>query len=139
MQYPISSGTSLAAVPPSPGRRGGTRARQIGRGLIAVLGLLVVLGLVGTVYESVAEAADVQASPLPGQMIDVGGHSLYINCVGTGTPTVVIDAGWGDSSGAWSSWVQAGRGQDYPGVHVRPGGNGLQRTRSAAAHRRALR
>ena len=41
-------------------------------------------------------------------MIDVGGHSLYINCVGTGTPTVVIDAGWGDSSGAWSSWVQPG-------------------------------
>jgi pimeloyl-ACP methyl ester carboxylesterase len=72
------------------------------------LGLLVVLGLVGTVYESVAEAADVQAYPPPGQMIDVGGHSLYINCVGTGTPTVVIDAGWGDSSGAWSSWVQPG-------------------------------
>src|SRR5438105_13503552 len=108
MQHPMSSGTSLAAAPPSLSRRGRTRARRIGRGLIAVLGLLVVLGLVGTVYESVAEAADVRAYPPPGQMIEVGGHSLYINCVGTGTPTVVIDAGWGDSSGAWSSWVQPG-------------------------------
>jgi pimeloyl-ACP methyl ester carboxylesterase len=67
-----------------------------------------VLGLVGAVYESVAEAADVRAYPPPGQMIDVGGHSLHINCVGSGSPTVVIDAGWGDSSGAWSSWVQPG-------------------------------
>src|SRR6266852_221780 len=106
MQHPMSSGTSLAVAPPSFAHRGRTRARQLGRGLIAVLGLLVVLGLVGTMDESVAEAADVRAYPPPGQMIDVGGHSLHINCVGTGTPTVVIDAGWGDSSGAWSSWVQ---------------------------------
>src|SRR6266852_1362840 len=108
MQHPMSSGTSLAVAPPSFAHRGRTRARQLGRGLIAVLGLLVVLGLVGTMDESVAEAADVRAYPPPGQMIDVGGHSLHINCVGTGTPTVVIDAGWGDSSGAWSSWVQPG-------------------------------
>ena len=39
-------------------------------------------------------------------MIDVGGHSLHINCVGAGTPTVVIEAGLGDSSISWSSWVQ---------------------------------
>ena len=58
------------------------------------------------VYESVAEAADARAYPAPGRMIDVGGHRLHINCIGTGTPTVVIDAGWGDSSVAWSSWVQ---------------------------------
>src|SRR5207245_5629287 len=89
-------------------RRGRTRARQIGRGLIGVLGLLVLLGLIGAVYESVAEAADARAYPPPGQMIDVGGHRLHINCVGTGSPTVVIDAGWGDSSGPWSSWVQPG-------------------------------
>jgi len=66
----------------------------------------VAVSLAGAVYESVAEAADVRAYPPPGRMVDVGGHRLHINCVGTGTPTVVIDAGWGDASGAWSSWVQ---------------------------------
>ncbi|HEU5087057.1 MAG TPA: alpha/beta hydrolase [Roseiflexaceae bacterium] len=39
-------------------------------------------------------------------MVDVGGYRLHINCVGTGSPTVVIDAGWGDWSASWSSWVQ---------------------------------
>jgi pimeloyl-ACP methyl ester carboxylesterase len=103
---PLTS--SPAAAPPSLKRRGRSRASQIGRGLIGVLGLLVVLGLVGAIYESVAEAADMRAYPPPGRMIDVGGYRLHINCTGTGSPTVVIDAGWGDSSGAWSSWVQPG-------------------------------
>jgi pimeloyl-ACP methyl ester carboxylesterase len=39
-------------------------------------------------------------------MVDVGGYRLHINCTGTGSPTVVIDAGLGDWSASWSSWVQ---------------------------------
>lgn len=80
--------------------------QRIGRGLLGVLGVVVVLGLSGTAYESMAEAADARDYPPPGQMVDVGGYRLHINCIGTGSPTVIIDAGWGDSSGAWSSWVQ---------------------------------
>jgi pimeloyl-ACP methyl ester carboxylesterase len=70
----------------------------------------VLLGLstLGALYESAAEAADVRAFPPPGRMVDVGGHRLHIDCVGTGSPTVVIDAGWMDWSTTWSSWVQPG-------------------------------
>lgn len=32
-------------------------------------------------------------APLPGQKLDVGGYSLYIECVGSGSPTVVIEQG----------------------------------------------
>jgi pimeloyl-ACP methyl ester carboxylesterase len=39
-------------------------------------------------------------------MVDVGGYRLHIHCLGSGSPTVVIDAGWGDWSASWSSWVQ---------------------------------
>ncbi|MEX2152702.1 MAG: alpha/beta fold hydrolase [Gemmatimonadaceae bacterium] len=35
---------------------------------------------------------------VPGRLIDVGGHRLHINCVGEGSPTVVIDGG----VGSWS-------------------------------------
>src|SRR3712207_7085925 len=42
-----------------------------------------------------------------GQMVDVGGYHLHINCVGTGSPTVVIDAGLGDWSASWSSRVRS--------------------------------
>ena len=39
-------------------------------------------------------------------MVDVGSYRLHINCVGAGSPTVVIDAGHGGWSASWSSWVQ---------------------------------
>jgi pimeloyl-ACP methyl ester carboxylesterase len=72
-------------------------------GMVAVLlGLM----LLGVCYESVAEARDVRAYPPPGQMVDVGGYRLHINCVGTGSPTVVIEAGLGDWSATWSNAVQ---------------------------------
>ncbi|PZV01113.1 MAG: alpha/beta hydrolase, partial [Leptolyngbya sp.] len=80
-----------------------------GRGWFFWLRLAVVflLGLImlGAAYESVAEATDARAYPPPGQMVDVGGYHLHINCTGVGSPTVVIDAGWGDWSAKWS-WVQ---------------------------------
>jgi pimeloyl-ACP methyl ester carboxylesterase len=70
----------------------------------ALLGLM----LLGALYESFAEAADRRAYPPPGRLVDVGGYRLHINCVGTGGPTVVIEAGAGDWSATWSSWVQPG-------------------------------
>ncbi|MBK8137267.1 MAG: alpha/beta hydrolase [Chloroflexi bacterium] len=80
------------------------------RGFLRRLGMIaaVVVGLIlaGTVYETVAEDADIRAYPPLGQMVDVGGYRLHINCTGTGSPTVVIDAGWGDWSLGWSQ-VQA--------------------------------
>jgi pimeloyl-ACP methyl ester carboxylesterase len=61
--------------------------------------------LAGAVYESAAEARDAQAFPPPGQMVDVGGHRLHLHCTGSGSPTVIIEAGWGGWSASWS-WVQ---------------------------------
>lgn len=86
------------------------RPKRRGRGCLFWLGgfVVVVLGLmlIGAFYESLAEAADVRAYPPPGQLVDVGGYRLHLNCTGTGSPTVVIEAGLGDWSASWSSWVQ---------------------------------
>ena len=71
--------------------------RWFGTGLAGLLGLL----LIGYIYEPIAEAADARAYPPPGQLVDVGGYRLHINCIGTGSPTVVIDAGLGDWSTTW--------------------------------------
>lgn len=35
-------------------------------------------------------------------LVDIGGRSLYIHCVGEGTPIVVFEAGAGDDSRTWS-------------------------------------
>ena len=85
----------------SPTRRGRKLLLWLG-GIVA--GALVLL-LAGAIYESAAETADTQAFPPPGQMVDVGGYRLHLNCTGSGSPTVVIDTGWGDSSAGWG-WVQ---------------------------------
>lgn len=79
--------------------------RRIGTGVLVALGLIVMLGVAGALYESAAEAADARAYPPPGQLVDVGGYRLHINCVGTGSPTVVVESGWGDMSASWG-WVQ---------------------------------
>jgi pimeloyl-ACP methyl ester carboxylesterase len=80
-------------------------SRIKGRGFLIRLGQIVVsiigLALAGAIYESVAEAADAKAYPPPGQLVDVGGYRLHINCTGTGSPTVVIEAGLGDWSTGW--------------------------------------
>lgn len=69
----------------------------LGAGLASLLGLM----LVGYIYEPWAEAADSRTYPPPGELVDVGGYRLHINCTGTGSPTVVIEAGLGDWSTGW--------------------------------------
>lgn len=69
----------------------------LGRIVVLIIGL----ALIGPIYERMAEAADAKAYPPPGQLVDVGGHRLHINCTGTGSPTVVIEAGLGDWSTGW--------------------------------------
>jgi pimeloyl-ACP methyl ester carboxylesterase len=66
------------------------------------LAALVLLLVAGSIYESSSEAADAKAYPPPGQMVDVGGYRLHINCTGSGSPTVVIDAGLGEWSTMWA-------------------------------------
>ena len=89
-------------------KEGRTPARQ-GRKLLiwlgGILAVLLILLLVGWIYEPVAEAAEAKANPPPGQMVDVGGYRLHIHCTGSGSPTVVIESGWGESSASWG-WVQ---------------------------------
>ena len=95
------SNQTQTEVVDNPKRRGRGCLRWVGGVVVLVVGLI----LAGVIYEFVAEAADIPAYPPLGQMVDVGGYRLHINCTGTGSPTVVIDAGWGAWSLEWS-WVQ---------------------------------
>ena len=59
---------------------------------------ILVLASVGGAVETVGEALDARAYPMPGRLIDVGGHSLHLSCTGTGSPTVVLEPGAGEMS-----------------------------------------
>src|SRR5215211_1669008 len=45
-----------------------------------------------------------KAYPMPGQLIDVGGHRLHLSCTGSGTPTVVLEPGAGEMSSSLG-WI----------------------------------
>jgi len=64
--------------------------------LYPVIGMLTVAA-VGGGYETVSAATDAPLA-MPGQSIDVGGHSLNLHCTGTGSPTVVLQPGGGAMS-----------------------------------------
>ena len=78
------------------------RARRVWRMLGLVALSILALMLAGAVYEAVSERADARRFLPAGQLIDVGGYRLHLNCLGQGKPVVVIDAGWGDWSLSWS-------------------------------------
>src|ERR671913_324312 len=80
--------------------------RRIGKALLWSVVVLLVLAIVGAIYQSIATELAERAYPPPGEMVDVGGYSLHINCLGQGSPTVLLDAG----SGEWSAqWVRVQR------------------------------
>ncbi len=68
------------------------------RWLIYPVFAILALAAVGGGYETVREAVDANAHPMPGQLIDVGGHRLHLNCTGSGSPTVVLEPGAGEMS-----------------------------------------
>lgn len=84
-----------------------TRNRWLRRGALLLAGSATVLISLGFIWEHRARSAARAAFPPPGQMIDVEGGPLHLNCTGQGQPTVVLEAGASQPSVAW--WpVQAG-------------------------------
>ena len=90
--------------------------------------------LISTGVVSGQQGASGQSSPAdivyarPGQLVDAGGFRLNLYCMGSGSPTVVFDSGWGDWAPAWSkvqpeiakwtracSYDRAGTGFSDPG------------------------
>jgi pimeloyl-ACP methyl ester carboxylesterase len=69
-----------------------------GRVLLYLVFAVLAISSVGGGYETVSAAADANAYPMPGTLIDVGGHSLHLNCAGSGTATVVLEPGAGEMS-----------------------------------------
>jgi pimeloyl-ACP methyl ester carboxylesterase len=89
---------SLSVVSSSTVRR---LMRRIGKALLGLIVALLILAVAGAIYQAIATELAERAYPPPGEMVDVGGHRLHINCAGQGSPTVVLDAGAGGFSAQW--------------------------------------
>jgi pimeloyl-ACP methyl ester carboxylesterase len=75
-----------------------------GRWLLYPVIAMLALASIGGGYQTLGEAADADAYPMPGRLIDVGGHRLHLSCTGSGTPTVVLEPGAGGMSSSLG-WI----------------------------------
>lgn len=97
----------IAAHSPAvqPKRRVGFWLKRIALWLLVGL---IALAALGAVYQVIATAMDKRALPPHGQMIDVGGYSLHLYCLGQNTDgrsTVILESGLGATSSSWA-WIQ---------------------------------
>ena len=72
-----------------------------GRRLLAPVVAVLALAPVAATYENLTVVRDHQAYAAPGTRYEVGGHSLYLECHGQGSPTVVLDNGLGEVAASW--------------------------------------
>jgi pimeloyl-ACP methyl ester carboxylesterase len=70
--------------------------------LIYPVTLAALLAGLGGLYQATTTAPEVSAGPAPGRLVDVGGYRLHLNCTGTGSPTVVLLNGLGETSPLWA-------------------------------------
>ncbi len=79
-----------------------TRLKKFFTGLLV---FLFALSLTGMLYQTAVTEADKRNFPPPGNLIDVGGFKMHIDCIGEGSPTVILEALSGGFSSYWA-WVQ---------------------------------
>jgi len=73
--------------------------------LYPVFGVLALVA-VGGAYETLRNSTDRAAADVAGdRLVDVGGHRLHIRCTGSGSPTVVLEPGLGETASAMARWI----------------------------------
>jgi len=73
------------------------RLRYLSFGLVIVC----LTALTGVVYQTETTAVDLAAFPPPGRMIAINGVNLHLYCLGSGSPTLVLEAGLGENVLSW--------------------------------------
>jgi pimeloyl-ACP methyl ester carboxylesterase len=68
--------------------------------------VMVAAGL-GGLYQAATQAPEIAAGAMPGRLVDVGGYRLHLTCTGSGSPTVVMLNGLGETSPQWARVVPA--------------------------------
>ncbi len=67
--------------------------------LAGIAGALMLAAVAGALYERHAVRRDARRFPPPGQLVDVGGRRLHVQCLGSGSPVVLFEPpGFGNST-----------------------------------------
>jgi pimeloyl-ACP methyl ester carboxylesterase len=91
--------------------------------LYPVIAALFLFGIAGAA-ETVLAAVDDATVPKTGELVDIGGRKLHIACMGTGSPTVVFQAGLAQGSADWGQIAPAVAANTRVCVYDRAGRGG---------------
>ncbi|WP_425436671.1 alpha/beta fold hydrolase [Paenibacillus donghaensis] len=69
--------------------------------LLSFLSLLVLAVAAGFIYEWFASRQVESDYPAPGTLVEAGGYRLHIHKQGSGSPTILLEAGSGETSLSW--------------------------------------
>jgi pimeloyl-ACP methyl ester carboxylesterase len=69
--------------------------------IIGLIAVAIIFAAAGFLYQSISASRERTAHPMPGQLIEIGGYKLHIDCAGQGTPAVILDSGLGDTYLSW--------------------------------------
>jgi pimeloyl-ACP methyl ester carboxylesterase len=72
--------------------------------LYSLSAALVIAGI-GGACETIQEQVNRIATAMPGQLVDIGGRRLHVHLTGSGSPTVVLVSGLGETSTYWGGWI----------------------------------
>ncbi|HEY3545366.1 MAG TPA: alpha/beta fold hydrolase [Propionicimonas sp.] len=74
-----------------------------GRGAMIVYPAAIAMMAAGAggLYQAATPSPETAAGAMPGRLVDVGGYRLHLSCSGTGSPTVVLLNGLGETSPQW--------------------------------------
>jgi pimeloyl-ACP methyl ester carboxylesterase len=71
---------------------------------LGIFAFIVLTTIVGVIYEILGKRHTARNFPPPGQLVDIGGRRIHLDCRGSGSPTVIFESGWGtDGSLSWSA------------------------------------
>ena len=76
--------------------------RWLRRSLLALVGLVIVLALVGSAYQMFGTWRDPERFRQRGRSVQTGKLRLNLDCSGSGSPTVILDSGMGVPAVGWA-------------------------------------
>ena len=107
------------------GRRATARVRIARSMLVVVCGLALAVGIdvvrSGGPGPWLARFSLATPYAPQGRLVDIGGRSVYLDCRGQGSPTVVLESGMGGGAGSWGTVLDAMAATTRTCAYDRPG------------------
>ncbi len=91
------------AVSMAAGARRHLRSRARRWCVYPVIGLYA-LSAMGGAWQTVQDFRDRRENEGKGSLVDVAGRRMYLSCQGSGSPTVILESGLGETSAYWG-WI----------------------------------